>query len=51
MYILFPAPDFNKMDLYSMYIMVLADARNCCFVMNFVSQVCNQVVVSVKGIK
>lgn len=33
MYILFPAPDFNKMGLYSMYIMVLADARDCCFVM------------------
>jgi hypothetical protein len=51
MYILFPAPDFNKMGLYFMYIMVFADARDCCFVMNFLSQVCNQVVMSVKGIK
>lgn len=51
MYILFPAPDFNKMGLYFMYSMVFADARDCCFVMNFLSQVCNQVVMSVKGIK
>jgi hypothetical protein len=38
MYILFPAPDFNKMGLYSIYIVVLADARDCCFFMNFLSQ-------------
>jgi len=37
MCILFPAPNSNKMCLYSMYIMVLADARDCCFVMNFIS--------------